>query len=211
MHAPLGKTRNMTDLTLLHTAQIHCTTFERLAPKAELHQVVREDWLARAQNGIDDQLAAEIAAAVKTADGPVLCSCTTIGAVAEAAGATRIDWPMMQKAAKIGGPVLMAYCLDSTAQPSQALLRRAFGSNDPDLSCLQLAQHWPLFELGNADAFASALAADIEVALKQRPFGCVVLAQASMAGAAKLLQETTDIPVLASPEIAVRSLLAAQQ
>lgn len=201
----------MPDLTLLHTAQIHCATFNSLAPKAELHQVVREDWLARAQNGIDDKLAAEIAATVKAAAGRVLCSCTTIGPVAEAAGATRIDWPMMQEAAKIGGPVLMAYCLDSTAKPSETLLRRAFSGTNPHLTCLHLAQHWLLFQAGDTEAFASALATDIEIALKQRSFGCVVLAQASMAGAAKLLQETTDIPVLASPEIAVRSLLAAQQ
>lgn len=197
----------MTDLTLLHTAQVHCTTFDRLAPQADLHHVVRPDWLARAQNGIDDRLAVEIATAVKVAEGPVLCSCTTIGTVAEAAGAIRIDWPMMQQAATIGGPVLLVYCLDSTAQPSQALLQRAFGHSDPQLTCLRLAQHWPLFEASEIDTFNQAVAADIEQALTQNRYGCVVLAQASMAGAAKVIQ--TDVPVLTSPEIAVQALLPA--
>ncbi|WIY27154.1 hypothetical protein [Parasedimentitalea psychrophila] len=197
----------MTDLTLLHTAKVHCATFDRLAPQADLHHVVRPDWLARAQNGIDDRLAAEIAAAVKAAEAPVLCSCTTIGPVAEAAGAIRIDWPMMMQAALIGGPVLLAYCLDSTAQPSQALLRRAFGRSDPQLTCLQLAPHWPLFEAGQTASFNQALAADIEQALTQQRYGCVVLAQASMAGAAGMIQ--TDVPVLASPEIATQALLPA--
>ncbi|WP_306419486.1 hypothetical protein [Parasedimentitalea maritima] len=129
----------MTKLTLFHTAHVHVDTFNTLAPDAELDHTVREDWLARAQDGIDEVLATEIASAIQAADGPVLCSCTTIGEVAEAAGATRIDWPMMQESAKIGGPVLMVYCLDSTAEPSEALLRRAFGEMDPQLTCLKLA------------------------------------------------------------------------
>ncbi|AZV79658.1 hypothetical protein EBB79_18455 [Parasedimentitalea marina] len=199
----------MPDLTLIHTAQVHCATFDGLAPQADLRHNVRPDWLARAQNGIDDRLAAEIAAAIQAAEGPVLCSCTTLGPVAEAAGAIRIDWPMMQRAAEIGGPVLLVYCLDSTAQPSQDLLRRAFGNADPQLTCLLLAQHWPLFEAGEVDAFNQALAVNIETALKQNHYGCVVLAQASMAGVATVIQ--ADVPVLASPEIAVQSLLAPQQ
>ena len=201
----------MTDLTLFHTAQVHCDTFNALAPDADLVHVVREDWLARAQGGIDDRLSTEIAAAVKAADGPVLCSCTTIGEAAEDAGAIRIDWPMMQEAARMGGPVLMAYCLDSTAAPSEALLRRAFGATDPQLTCLQLRQHWPLFDSGEGEALSKAITSDIARALKQGRFGCVVLAQASMAGAAPLLRDVTDVPVLASPEIAVRALLATQQ
>ena len=148
----------MTDLTLIHTAQVHCDTFDRLAPHADLSHTVRPDWLARAQNGIDDRLAAEITAAVKATEGPVLCSCTTLGAVAESAGAIRIDWPMMHRAAEIGGPVLLVYCLDSTAQPSQELLQRAFGTSDPQMTRLLLAQHWPLFEAGELDVFNRALA-----------------------------------------------------
>jgi len=201
----------VTDLTLFHTAKVHCDTFNALAPKAKLNHVLREDWLARAQDGIGavlaTEIATEIAAAIQAADGPVLCSCTTIGEVAEAAGATRIDWPMMQKAATIGGPVLMVYCLDSTAAPSEALLRRAFATADPQLTCLQLSQHWPLFEAGDVSGFASTLAQGIETALQQTRFRCVVLAQASMAGAAGILREVTDVPVLASPEIAVQYLL----
>ena len=198
----------MTKLTLFHTAQVHCDTFDALAPDVEMDHTVREDWLARAQDGLGNALTTEISAAIQAADGPVLCSCTTIGEVAEAAGATRIDWPMMQEAARIAGPVLMAYCLDSTAAPSEALLRRAFGEVDPQLTCLKLTQHWPLFESGKSEAFANALAANIKTTLDQSQFGCVVLAQASMAGAAKVLREMTDVQILASPEIAVRYLLA---
>lgn len=197
----------MPDLTLLHTAEVHVETFRALAPAADLDQQVRADWLDRAQGGIDAALEAEIAAAVAAVDGPVLCTCTTLGPAAEAAGATRIDWPMMQEAARIGGPVLMAYCLQSTAEPSEALLRRAFGKRDPGLTCLELGQHWPLFEAGDSAGFAAAVACDVCEALAAMDFACVVLAQASMAGAAELLRQQTEVPVLAAPEIAVRALL----
>ncbi|WP_027244719.1 hypothetical protein [Leisingera daeponensis] len=197
----------MPDLTLLHTAEVHVATFRALAPAADLDQQVRADWLDRAQDGIDAALEAEIAAAVAAVDGPVLCTCTTLGPAAEAAGATRIDWPMMQEAARIGGPVLMAYCLQSTAEPSEALLRRAFGAHDPQLTPLLLGQHWPLFEAGDSAGFAVAVARDVSQALGTMDFACVVLAQASMAGAAELLREKTEVPVLASPEIAMRALL----
>lgn len=197
----------MPDLTLLHTAEVHVETFRALAPGADLDQQVRAGWLARAQGGIDAELRAEIAAAVAAADGPVLCTCTTLGPAAEEAGATRIDWPMMQEAARIGGPVLMAYCLESTADPSQALLRRAFGPRDPQLTCLELGHHWPLFEAGDDAGFAAAIAADTVKAMGAMDFACVVLAQASMAGAAELLRQRVTVPVLASPEIAVKALL----
>ncbi|MEW2912880.1 hypothetical protein [Leisingera sp. JC11] len=201
----------MPDLTLLHTAEVHVETFRALAPEAELDQQVRADWLARARGGSDAGLEAEIAAAVAAADGPVLCTCTTLGPAAEEAGAIRIDWPMMQEAARIGGPVLMAYCLESTAGPSEALLRRAFGARDPDLTCLELGHHWPLFEAGDGAGFAAAIAADVAEALAAMDFACVVLAQASMAGSAELLREQTRVPVLASPEIAMQVLLAGEK
>lgn len=201
----------MPDLTLLHTAEVHVETFRALAPEADLDQQVRTDWLERAQGGIDAALKAEIAETVEAADGPVLCTCTTLGPVAEEAGAIRIDWPMMQEAARTGGPVLMAYCLESTAEPSEALLRRAFGARDPQLTCLELGRHWPLFEDGDSIGFAAAVAEDVAEALAAMDFACVVLAQASMAGAADILRQQTNVPVLASPEIAVRALLPQHQ
>jgi len=198
----------MPDLTLFHTAQVHCDTFNALAPDADLVHLVREDWLARAQGGIGDRLSTEIAAAVKAADGPVLCSCTTIGEAAEAAGAIRIDWPMMQEAARMGGPVLMVYCLDSTAAPSEALLRRAFSKQNKEavIRTFPLTGLWRHFSDGDVETFNEQIAIWIDSCLVMAPdTTCVVLAQASMAGAAPLVQG--DVPVLASPSIAIQALL----
>ena len=70
----------MTDLTLFHTADVHVATFDALAPEADLTHVVRTDWLERAQTGVDAALRQEIAEAIRAAEGPSLCTCTTIGA-----------------------------------------------------------------------------------------------------------------------------------
>lgn len=200
----------MTDLTLFHTADVHVATFDALAPEARLEHVVRPDWLERAQGGIDGDLEQEIAEAIGAAPAPALCTCTTLGEVAERHGATRIDWPMMQEAARTGGPVLMAYCLDSTAKPSKALLERAFLENGQsgDIRSLPLTGLWHHFTDGNTQQFHAQIAEWVSVALAAAPdTTCVVLAQASMAGAAELLRGRTDVPVLASPEIAVKALL----
>lgn len=200
----------MAALTLFHTAEVHVETFDRLAPKADLTHVVRPDWLERAQGDIDSDLRQEITQAIAAVPGASLCTCTTIGELAETAGATRIDWPMMQIAARIGGPVLMAYCLDSTLAPSSALLRRAFQETGQpaEVHPLDLTTAWPLFQAGDTAGFAAAITAAIMAELKTRPeISAVVLAQASMAAAGAPLRSQLDIPVLTSPEIALQALL----
>ena len=86
-------------LRLLHTAKVHRATFDalrdQLAPGLVLEHDLRTDWLKRAQDGISPELAGEIERCVRAYDTPVLCTCTTLGSVAEAAGAVRIDAPMI--------------------------------------------------------------------------------------------------------------------
>lgn len=203
-------------LTLLHTAELHQRAFDalrdRIAPGETLRHVVRPDWLARSQAGVPDDVAAEIAQAVAGATGAVLCTCTTIGPAAEAAGALRVDWPMMQEAVRSGGDVLMVYTLESTLEPSLALLQRALGEagQGRDVHLLALTQFWPLFEAGERTAFEAAIAGGVRDAVRDIPgLGAVVLAQGSMAGTAGLLADL-GIPVLASPELALACALAAR-
>jgi hypothetical protein len=79
-------------LGLLHTAQAHVATFDGLlreqAPDILAEHAVDEGLLARARaEGLTDAAAADVAAALgRLADagaGAVLCTCSTIGAVAE--------------------------------------------------------------------------------------------------------------------------------
>ena len=68
---------------------------------------------------------------------------------------------------------------------------------------------WPLFEAGEQAAFDAVVAGEVrQVIGSGREIGCVVLAQVSMAGAAELLGDLS-VPVLASPELALRAGLEA--
>ncbi|MGR1581942.1 hypothetical protein ACSSNL_10795 [Thalassobius sp. S69A] len=201
-------------LTCLHTAHVHCATFDglrdRITPGTEIEHIVRKDWLERAQSGIDSDLEAEITAEIEAIETPVICTCTTLGKVAEEAGAIRIDRPMMQRAAETAGDVLLAYALKSTETPSNDLLREEMekARSPYQIAPLLLDRHWPLFESGRPHAFARGIAMDIRAALTQRSgIRAVVLAQASMAGAAMLLSDL-NVPVLASPVLALKAGLS---
>jgi len=205
-------------LTLFHTAHVHKATFDvlrdRIAPDTALDHKVRTDWLTRAQDGIGDALRNEITDAVRAAPGRVVCTCTSIGMIAADAGAIRIDQPMMNEAARLAnsksGAILMVYCLKSTLEPSVALLDDALAQlNHPaKVHTLSLAEFWPLFEAGQSTAFTSVIAAAVRNAVGDVPnLTCVVLAQASMASAATMLDDL-EVPVLASPEMALRAALA---
>lgn len=198
-------------LTLLHTSDAHLPVFAALAarlhPGRALRQEVRADWLARAQSGSDTMLAPEIAAAIRAAPGPVICTCTSIGPLAEAAGAIRIDRPMMAEAARHPSPILLVWCLEATREATAHLLAAEMVGAGSRAAVLPLALPalWPLFVAGQTAAFHTAIADAVRAALAVHPAGVVVLAQASMAGAAALLAET-GVPVLTSPELALRAV-----
>ena len=200
-------------VSLIHTAQVHCASFDALrdqiAPDQDIHHIVRPDWLERAQNGIDADLRSEISETIRAADGNVLCTCSTIGAVAETSGALRIDWPMMQVAAKTGGPVLLVYCLESTVKPSSLLLERAIAEHGGGqcVFTLDLSQSWALFVSGDIGGFSSVISKGVRNEVARRStLTAVVLAQASMACATTDLADLS-IPVLSSPRLALKTLL----
>jgi hypothetical protein len=178
-----------------------------MAPNTALKHTVQEDWLAEAQSGVSAKLEDKIVSYVSSCAGPVLCTCTTIGEVAERAGAVRIDRPMMDAAAREKGPILMAYCLESTRDPSFALLTDALrtAGRQTDINLLCIENLWPLFSEGKLPEFEKAVADDVQKVVSGS--GCVVLAQASMAGAASHL-ECLGIPVLTSPKLAFEATLA---
>ena len=202
-------------LHLFHTAPAHVARFDRLrdrmAPGLALTHHIREDWLSRARaDGMTPALVADITRDIRACDGAALCTCTTIGAAAEAAGAIRIDRPLMQAAARLGAPICLAYCLDSTAETSAALLQECIDleQDAPPVFRLPLTHCWPLFEAAEFARFSTTLADAIRSYATANPaIGCVVLAQASMDGAADLLADL-GLPILSAPELAFRAALA---
>ncbi|MFE6486843.1 arylsulfatase [Streptomyces sp. NPDC057757] len=195
-------------LALLHTSPAHIPVFDALRDEdhqgLELRHLVAEELLAGARRDGPEAMADEVRAALDRAvaqgAAAVLCTCSTIGAVAERAGAEvpvlRADRPMAAAAVATGPRVVVLASLESTLAPTVALVEdeaRAAGRT-VDVRTVLVDDAWALFEAGDLDGCARAVAntadavADADV---------IVLAQGSMAPAQRLI--TTTIPVLSSP------------
>lgn len=182
-------------LTLLHTSPIQVPVFDalrdRLAPGLELRHEVRPELLEAALAGGD--MDGEVAAIVAELGGTVLVTCSTIGASAEAAGALRVDRPMMAAAVAHGGPITVLAALEGTVAPTLALLRSEGG----EASVTRVVEGaWDRFLAGDREGYLDLVAAAITEA--DGP-GVIVLAQASMAPAATHAR-TVTARVLSSPE-----------
>lgn len=201
-------------LAFLHTAQVHVPTFERLvrenAPALRVRHVVREELLADARvTGVDDaELIARVHEAMhEAASGGatvVVCTCSTIGAIAErtpsgdAFRALRIDRAMADKAVRTGPRVLIAAALESTLAPTKALILSAAQNAGIAVqpALLFVEDAWPHFEAGAHARYIETLAGAIRAAAIEADV--VVLAQASMAPVADTLADL-GIDVLSSP------------
>lgn len=198
-------------IALLHTAQVHVATFDDLfadkAPDAQLLHIVRADLLVRAQVGGLEVIAEPMMnALVELAEADViLCTCSTLGPLVDRLSSNktiRIDRPMMQVAFSLGPKPLLAICLESTRVASLSLLQEA-GEVDPTVLLCNGA--WALFEAGDMEGYAQAIAAAVRPAALGHD--CVVLGQASMRVAEPLLRDL-DVPVLSSPSLAVDRAIA---
>ena len=203
-------------ISFLHTSPVHVATFDalldELSPGTPRRHRVEEGWLAAARDeGMTPELAEVVTTAMRDmADGGVgVCTCSTIGGVAEAAGTEnaptiRIDRALMQAALSHGARPLVAMCLESTKAPTLDLLHdvaRTQGCNaSPIVVMCQPA--WRHFEAGNMDAYARSIADTIKAYLRDDNPDCIVLAQGSMAIAEPQLDDT-GLPVLSSPRLGV--------
>ncbi len=209
-------------LAFLHTAAVHVETFGSLARELDaavpLRHEVREHLLAEARAaGMSDGVRADVAAAVRAlaAEGAkvVVVTCSTIGAVAEAAGKSagvdvlRIDRPMVEEAVASGRRVLVVAALQSTLAPTLELLHEVAAAAERRVEIEQLLCEaaWQRFELGDRAGYALAIARAIEARAKLADL--VLLAQASMAPAAELVRHL-GIPVLSSPRLGVQAAIA---
>ncbi|MFF3612004.1 aspartate/glutamate racemase family protein [Streptomyces sp. NPDC002580] len=212
-------------LALLHTSPVHVPVFDALRDEAhqglELRHSVDEELLARARHegpeAVADAVRALLDRAVADGARVVLCTCSTIGAVAERTDVgvpvLRVDRPMAAAAVATGLRIVVLATVASTLEPTVALVeeeaRRAGRRVHVRTALVDGA--WALFEAGDADGCARAVA---DAADAVGGADVIVLAQASMT-AAQLLT-TTSVPVLSSPRPglaaaaeAVRSVRAA--
>ncbi|GAA3188269.1 aspartate/glutamate racemase family protein [Streptomyces virens] len=197
-------------LALLHTSPVHVPVFDALRdehhPGLELRHVVVEELLDRARAAGPGAVADDVRRRVReAADGgarAVLCTCSTIGDLAERAAdgvgvpVLRVDRPMAGAAVAAGPRVVVLAALESTLGPTAALVRdeAARAGRSVEVRTAVVRGAWERFEAGDtaeyvrrvADAADAVTGADV-----------IVLAQASMAPAERLT--TTALPVLSSP------------
>ncbi|WP_329302969.1 arylsulfatase [Streptomyces sp. NBC_00659] len=195
-------------LALLHTSATHIPVFDALRdadhPGLELRHLVDEELLARARRegpeAVADEVRARLAVAVAGGARVVLCTCSTIGAIAEGTDVgvpvLRVDRPMAAAAVATGSRVVVLATVASTLEPTVALVeeeaRRAGRPVEARTALVDDA--WALFEAGDTDGCARAVAVAADAVTDA---DVIVLAQASMTAAEGLT--TTSVPVLSSP------------
>jgi hypothetical protein len=193
-------------LALLHTSPAHIPVFEALRDEAhpglELTHLVAEELLERARvqgpGAVSDEVRELLGGAVAAGARAVLCTCSTIGAVAERAGVgvpvVRVDRPMAAAAVAAGPRVVVIAALQSTLEPTAELIREEAAGRPVEVRTLLVQGAWARFEADDTDGYVRMIA---DAADTVAGADAIVLAQASMAPARHLT--TTTLPVRSSP------------
>lgn len=199
-------------LALVHTSPLHIPVFDALRDEdhqgLELAHFVHEDLLTRARAERPEAVAAGVRAVLEQAVAggavAVLCTCSSIGGVAEEAAeevgvpVLRVDRPMAAAAVTVGPRVVVVATSESTFGPTVALVedeaRRA--GLPADVRTLFVDGAWALFQAGDTEGYVRAVADAVD-SVPGDSADAIILAQASMTPAQLLT--TTTVPVLSSP------------
>ena len=185
-------------LALLHTSPVHVPVFDALrdedAPGLPLRHLVRPELLDRAREqgpeAVAEEVSGALAGAAREGARAVLCTCSTIGAVAEAAGVAlglpvlRVDRPMAAAAVAAGARITVLAALESTLGPTADLITEEAerAGREVTVRTVLVPGAWELFEAGDTEGCLAAVAAAVD---EVRDADAIVLAQVSMAAAAE--------------------------
>ncbi|KFG71244.1 aspartate/glutamate racemase family protein [Streptomyces mutabilis] len=197
-------------LALLHTSAVHVPVFDALRDEAhpglELRHHVEAELLDRARRdgprAVTDAVRAVVRRAVAEGARAVLCTCSTIGGVAESVAADagvpvlRVDRPMAAAAVAAGSRVVVLAALESTLTPTAELIREEarHAGRAVEVRARLVEGAWSRFEAGDIEGYLRLVA---ETAEAVTGADAIVLAQASMAPARESAGATAL--VLASP------------
>ncbi|MEW1632592.1 aspartate/glutamate racemase family protein [Streptomyces sp. NPDC093801] len=191
-------------LTLLHTSPVHVPVFDALRderhPGAVLRHLVVPELLDLARKAGPGAVAARMREVLEGIRGSVLVTCSTVGAVAESLGprlgvpVLRVDRPMAAEAVRVGPRIVVLAALASTVGPTEELLAEEAGGRAVSVRSEVVEGAWERFEAGDDRGYLEAVARAADAVAGA---DVIVLAQASMAGAAHLVR--TGLPVLSSP------------
>ncbi|MGW6781652.1 MULTISPECIES: aspartate/glutamate racemase family protein [unclassified Streptomyces] len=201
-------------LTLLHTSAVHVPVFDALRdrhhPGAVLRHLVVPELLDRARaHGPASTAPAVRELLAEAGPGPVLVTCSTIGATAEAlapalgAPVLRVDRPMAAAAVRTGPRIAVLATVAATLAPTAQLLAEEAAGRPVSVATHLVPGAWESFEAGDTPRYLSQVAAAADAVTGA---DVIVLAQASMAGAAELTATAT--PVLSSPAPGLAAALA---
>lgn len=210
-------------LAFLHTSPVHVASFDALladlAPGAISHHVVDEALLADArEQGLTTEIVDRVTSRMNEAGASgaavVVCTCSTIGGIAEdrdgdfSFAAHRVDRAMADAAVRGGSNILVVAALASTLDPTRDLVMTSAESlgREVNINMHHIVEAWRHFEAGDNDQYWQAIAEGIRA--NAIGHDVVVIAQASMAGAANLCADMS-IPILSSPRLGVERALAA--
>jgi hypothetical protein len=202
-------------IACLHTVQSNVDVFEaakrELGLDATLTHAVRADLLADAEKagGLTQEIrdrAGQVLAELAGAADAVLLTCSTVGpAIAEAkkAGAKvpvfRVDGALAEAAVKYGGRVVALCAVETTIGPTKALFEDAAKATGSQVEVTLVPGAWARFKAGDREGYERLVA---EAADKAAAGGAAVaLAQASMAGAARLASKKP----LTSPAVGLKA------
>lgn len=210
-------------IAFLHTSPVHIQTFTNLladlAPDAAAHHIVDEALLADARaHGLTPEITARVQSRLDDAGANgaavVVCTCSTIGGVAESLNAVlpfetqRIDRAMADEAVRNGPNILVVAALESTLEPTRELVLNSAETLalPANITMHHISDAWQHFEAGDNDQYWRSVAD----AIRANAVGqdVVVIAQASMAGATAFCTDL-PIPILSSPHLGVQRALAA--
>lgn len=207
-------------ITCLHTADSNIAVFENTAHELGLDQhkfvhISRPDLLAAAEKAggltaeIRQQTADVLLALSENADR-VLLTCSTLGSAATLASESaavpvlRVDQTLAEQAMKTAGSVVTLCAVETTLEPTRQLFAQVEKHPQAQFEIHLVAGAWEKFKQGDLAGYLQAIAAAADVEYR-RGAACVVLAQASMTGAAQLTQMGKP---LTSPECGLRAALA---
>jgi hypothetical protein len=208
----------------LHTAQVHVATFEALSheylPSAStVHRVDPHALELARQEGASDGVRAVVAAHLAELRGAgcevVLCTCSTLGEIAEDLSGDglevlRIDRPMLRRAVTLGPRIGVLVALASTVEPTTRVLAEEAADAGADITVevSVVEGAWDAFLAGDEEAYHSSIAQAAHTLAGR--CDVVVLAQASMEPAAALLTGLAT-PVITSPRSAVEAVALVQK
>lgn len=190
-------------IACLHTAHSNVAVFEDAAlqlglPAGVLCHGVRPDLLADAEaaGGVTAQIVDATQRALMelafSADA-VLLTCSTLGPVAHTmlsqtqVPVLRTDAALAQAAARVNGRVVVLCAVATTVQPTTELFLHAAAHHPQAVMDVRLVEGaWALFKAGQLSTYWVCVARAADAAYAQGA-AQVVLAQASMGGAAQLV------------------------